>query len=205
MIKYNFLLLLLLISSKVFAQNDSLNLNIEQVLEIVKQYHPVVKQGYITIEKSKANITAARGAFNPIISNYISNKTFDNIQYYNYSNPNISIPTWFGVEVSAGLENLNGNRFDPSETLGKSSYIGASIPLLKNLMMDKRRAYLKQANLYNEMAKTEQQSTINNILMDATSNYWDWVNAYQAYVIVEKNIVISRNRFEMVKKILSKW
>jgi outer membrane protein TolC len=200
MIKYTFFLFLLLFSSKVFAQNDTLKLNIEQVLEIVKRYHPVVKQGYISIEKSKANITVARGAFNPIIGNYISNKTFDNTQYYNYTNPNITIPTWFGVEVSAGLENLSGNRFDPSETVGKSSYIGASIPLLKNLTMDKRRAYLKQANLYNEMAKTEQQSTINNILMDATSNYWDWVNAYQAYVIVEKNLVISRNRFEMVKK-----
>ena len=200
MIKFKYFIYVFLISTQAFAQKDTLKLNIEQVLEIVKRYHPTVKQGYINIENSKANITIARGAFNPIIGNYLAVKTFDNTNYYDYANPNITIPTWFGVEVSTGVKNLAGNRFDPSETSGQSSYLGASIPLLKNLIMDKRRAYLKQANLYNNMAKTEQQSIINNILMEAAKQFWDWVNAYQAFEIVNKNMNLSRQRFEMVKK-----
>ncbi|MCX6185416.1 MAG: hypothetical protein NTU43_00270 [Bacteroidetes bacterium] len=119
MIKYKICLFILFISCQVFGQKDTATLNVEQVLEIVKNYHPVVKQGNINIEKSKASITIARGAFNPIIGNYLTNKTFDNTKYYDYINPNITLPTWFGVEISAGLENLSGNRFDPSETLGQ--------------------------------------------------------------------------------------
>jgi len=191
--------LLLFYSSFAISQNNSSSLNVEQFLEIVRQYHPVVKLSNIGIQKSDADITIARGAFNPIISNVISNKTFSNTPYYDYTNPNVTIPTWYGIEVSAGLENLSGNRFDPSETLGQSSYIGISIPLLKNLVIDKRRAYLQQAKLYNEMAKTEQQAIINNILMEAASQFWEWVNAYEAYNIVQKNLTVSQKRFEMVK------
>jgi outer membrane protein TolC len=191
--------LLLFYSSFAVSQKNSSSLNVEQFLEIVRQYHPVVKLSNIGIQKSDADITIARGAFNPIISNVISNKTFSNTPYYEFTNPNITIPTWYGIEISTGLENLSGNRFDPSETLGQSSYIGVSIPLLKNLVIDKRRAYLQQAKLYNEMAKTEQQAIINNILMEAASQFWEWVNAYEAYNIVQKNLTISQKRFEMVK------
>lgn len=200
MIKYKICLFILFISCQVFGQKDTATLNVEQVLEIVKNYHPVVKQGNINIEKSKASITIARGAFNPIIGNYLTNKTFDNTKYYDYINPNITLPTWFGVEISAGLENLSGNRFDPSETLGQTSYLGANIPLLKNLLMDKRRAYLKQSKVYNNMAITEQQVLINNILMDAAAQYWEWVNTFKAFEIAEKNLVLSKKRFELVKR-----
>ncbi len=200
MIKYKICLFILFISCQVFGQKDTATLNVEQVLEIVKNYHPVVKQGNINIEKSKASITIARGAFNPIIGNYLTNKTFDNTKYYDYINPNITLPTWFGVEISAGLENLSGNRFDPSETLGQTSYLGANIPLLKNLLMDKRRAYLKQSKVYNNMAITEQQVLINNILMDAAAQYWEWVNTFKAFEIAEKNLVLSKKRFEFIKR-----
>ncbi len=192
--------LIFLFLQKSFAQKDSLVLNVEQVILLVKQYHPIVKQANINTEKSKADITISRGAFNPIISNVISNKVFSGSTYYDYINPNISIPTWYGAEVTIGFENLSGNRFDPSETVGQSSYIGLSLPLLKNLVLDKRRAYLKQAKLYNTLAKIEQDAVVNTIILEATTQYWDWVNAYQLYEIVNKNFIVSQQRFEMVKK-----
>jgi outer membrane protein TolC len=184
----------------ILAQNKINTLNAEEYLQMVRQFHPVVKLARIDIEKSNAEIMKARGAFNPIISNYLANKTIGNLNYYNYIHPSITVPTWFGVDISVGIENLSGNRFDPSETIGKTSYVGVSIPLLKNLAIDKRRAYLKQAKLYNEMAFIEQQIAINDILKEAISTYWEWVNAYQGYEIVAKNYTISQQRFEFVKK-----
>jgi outer membrane protein TolC len=191
---------LLLISATTFAQKDSNTLDVVEFLQLVKQFHPIVKQASIQVEKSNADILIARGAFNPIISNVISNKTFDNTNYYNYINPNIAIPTWYGIEVSAGLENLSGNRFDPSETVGKSSYAGISITLLKNLVIDKRRAYLSQAKLYKNMAINEQKVAINNILMEAVAAYWEWANAYKVFEVISKNYEISSQRFGLVKK-----
>ncbi|MBK7887850.1 MAG: TolC family protein [Bacteroidetes bacterium] len=187
-------------SQALYAQDDSATLNVEQVLQIVRQYHPTVKQANLQIKKSDAEITIARGAFNPIIGAIVSNKKLENVTYYDYTNPSLTLPTWFGIEVFAGIENLTGNRIDPSETTGESSYIGLSVPLLKNLIIDKRRAYLKQAKLYKDMAVVEQQAIVNNILMEAASKYWEWVNAYQSYKIVENNYEISKQRFEMVKK-----
>ncbi|HQW96775.1 MAG TPA: TolC family protein [Saprospiraceae bacterium] len=199
--KKSFLLLLVILSSNyLFAQKDSTTLNIEEFLEIVRQYHPAVKLSNIDIKRSEADILIARGAFNPIISNITSNKTFLNTEYYNYFNPNITIPLWYGVDIMAGVENLSGNRIDPTETFGKSSYLGISIPLIKNLVIQKRSAYLMQAKLYKEMTYTEQIALINNIMMEAASQYWQWVNAYQNYQIVDKNLSISLQRFEMIKK-----
>jgi outer membrane protein TolC len=184
----------------LLAQDNANTLHIAQYLQIVRQYHPVVKLSNIAIDQSKADIQIRRGAFNPIINHYAANKTVDNINYYDYTSPNIVIPTWFGVEVSAGIDNLSGNRFDLSETIGQSSYVGVSIPLLKNLIIDKRRAYLQQSKIYNDMTLTEQQIVINNILQDAVSQYWKWVNAYQNYEIVSKSYTNSKLRFDFIKK-----
>ena len=182
------------------AQSDTLTLSANQFLQIVRLYHPVIQLSDLNIEKTKEDIRIAKGAFNPILSNYIANKKFDNSTYYDYINPNISIPTWFGGEIVAGVENLSGVRFDPSETVGQSSYIGVGVPLLKNLIIDKRRAFLKQSKLFKEMASTEKNIIINNILLDAITQYWEWANAYQVYEILNKNYENSKIRFEFVKK-----
>ncbi len=200
MIQYLFSIVVIFCSGVIWAQEDTSTLNVEQVLEIVRQHHPTVKQANINIAKTEAGISIARGAFNPIISNIISNKTLSDTTYYDYLHPNITIPTWFGVEVTAGLENLVGDRLNPSQTVGQSSYIGLNIPLLKNLLMDKRRAYLQQSKLFKEMAFTEQQALVNTILMEAALQYWEWVKAYQYYQIVDQNLTLSQQRFELVKK-----
>lgn len=182
------------------AQSDTTTLNVEELMRIVKQYHPVVKLAAINIEKANADRTIARGAFDPIINTYIANKNFDNKNYYENYSPNITIPTWFGIEVSAGIESLTGQRLDPTETVGQSSYIGLSIPLLKNLVMDKRRAYLLQSRQFQVMSQTEKNAVVNNILMDASAQFWQWVNAYQSYQIISAAEELSRKRFLLVQQ-----
>ena len=58
------------------AQDTLRTLNAEQVLQLVRQLHPVVRIANIGVEKSKAEILNARSAFDPIIRNYISQKNF---------------------------------------------------------------------------------------------------------------------------------
>ncbi len=182
------------------AQDAIKTLNAEQVLALVRQFHPVVQQTSIEIEKSKADITVARGAFDPILSNYVAKKTFNGTNYYNDFSPEIKIPTWYGVELFGGLENLSGSRIDPSSTVGKTSYLGVSIPLAKNLLIDKRRAFLQQAKIFNTMAEVEQRAVINDLLMSAAEAYWNWVKTYQTFVIVRNNVEINQKRVDFVKK-----
>ncbi len=186
-----------------FSQEAIITLNAEQVLHLVRAYHPIARQTSIDIEKAQANILLAKGAFDPILNHYISKKTFDGTNYYSVSSPEIRIPTWYGIEVFGGLENLSGERFDVSETLGKTSYFGLNIPLAKNLLLDKRRAYLQQAKIFNKMALADQRATINNLLMSAMEAYWVWVKAYQTYKIVSENVLVNQRRVEFIKKSLA--
>ena len=196
------LLLLFLPVCQIFGQtSDTLKtLNVEQILGIVRKYHPVVRQTDINIDKSRADLLIARGGFDPVASAYLAKKTFDGTNYYSQASPEISIPTWFGVEIHTGLENLTGNRTDPTMTKGQSSYVGVTVPLAKNLLMDKRRAFLKQARIFNTMALAEQRAVVNDLLMEAVEGYWLWVRAYQTYTLVGANVAVNQTRLELVKK-----
>ncbi len=181
-------------------QVDSLQtLSAKQLMEIVKQFHPIAKQADIFIEKAKADVTIARGMFDPVLANETAEKTFDGTNYYYYNRPELSIPTWFGVEVTAGLEYLSGNRTDPEETKGKTSYVGISVPLAKNLLMDKRRAALQTAKIFREASAIEKRNILNNLLLDAVKTYWTWVQQYQVYKTISDAVVVNEKRVQLVK------
>ncbi len=191
--------LLLLVSSSLKAQDSLKILSALQVMEIVKQFHPVAKQADIFVEKAKTDVTIARGMFDPVLKNETAQKTFDGTDYYYYNRPELSIPTWFGVEVSAGLEYLSGNRTDPVETKGQTSYFGVSVPLAKNLLMDKRRAALQTAKIFRDASAIEKRNILNNLMLDAMNSYWNWVKQYQVYKILTEALTVNEKRVELIK------
>lgn len=192
--------ILLLCISRLVVANDSLKtLSEQQVFEIVKQFHPLAKQADINIEKAKADITSARGMFDPLLSAKLSNKTFGGIEYYNHFQPELKIPTWYGIEINAGLENLRGNRINPEETIGRTSYAGLTIPLAKNLLMDKRRAALRQAKIFRQMSEVEKQTILNDLMLEAMNAYWQWVKQYEVMNVLANAVKVNEKRFELVK------
>lgn len=183
----------------LYSQDSIKTISAEQVMQIVKQYHPVAKQASVLIEKAKADITIARGGFDPLLYNTASQKTFDAVDYYKYNRPELTLPSWFGVEVYVGIENLSGSRTDPTETSGKTSYFGISVPLAKNLLMDKRRAALQTAKIFRQASEAERRNILNNLLLDAMKSYWYWMQYYQAYKILNDAVLVNEKRFELVK------
>ena len=198
LLKYGLLFTVVSITVSVKGQDSLKTLSAKQVMEIVKQFHPMAKQADIFIEKAKADVTIAKGLFDPIFKNESAQKTFDGIDYYYYNRPELSIPTWFGVEVSAGVEYLSGNRTDPMDTKGETSYFGISVPLAKNLLMDKRRAALQTAKIFREASNVEKRNLLNNLLMDVMKTYWSWVQQYQVYKIITDAVKVNEKRVELV-------
>jgi outer membrane protein TolC len=194
------LLVLLLLPATLAAQQQQLKtLAPEQIMAIVRQYHPVVKQANIGVDMARANVTIAKGQFDPVLQFDRNQKTFDGINYYNYSSPELRVPTWYGIEVYAGTESLSGSRTDPQETTGPTSYAGISVPLLKNLVMDKRRAALKQARIFTSLSEAERQSTLNDLQYEAISAYWKWVQHHQVYEILQNAVAVNERRLRLVK------
>ena len=198
LLKYTILFTILSVTISVKGQDSLKTLSAKQLMEIVKQFHPVAKQADIFIEKAKADVTIAKGMFDPVLKNESAQKTFDGNDYYYYNRPELSIPTWFGVEVSAGIEYLSGNRTDPIETKGETSYFGISVPLAKNLIMDKRRATLQTAKIFREASAIEKRNTLNNLLLDAMKTYWNWVQQYQVYKILTDAVKVNEKRVALV-------
>lgn len=192
--------LLLILSTQALVAQDSVHtLSARQVMEIVKRYHPVALQAGILVEQAKADIVSARGQFDPVFENEAAQKTFEGTAYYSYNRPEISIPTWFGIEVKAGLEYLSGNRTDPVDTKGESSYLGISVPLAKNLLMDKRRAALQSAKIFRQASVAERRNMLNQLMLDALKSYWSWVKEYQLYQVMNEAVAINENRFRWVR------
>lgn len=189
----------MVISSAIFAQEKENILTQEQFIDIVLKYHPIAKQADINIEKAKADILIARGEFDPSATASIAQKTFDGIEYYNSVNPEIRIPTWYGIELVAGAENLSGTRNNQEETIGQTSYAGIVVPLAKNLLMDKRRATLQTAKVFKNLSEVEKRSILNDLLLQATKTYWDWAYQYQQLAILNNLISVNEKRFNLIK------
>jgi len=170
-----------------------------EFIDIVRMYHPVMKQAGLLVEKARAGLTAARGGFDPVLSISSDRKTFDGKNYYRYTNPELRIPTWFGVEVKAGLENNGGLFTDPQLSLDRSSYLGVSVPVGRNLLMDRRRAVLQQARIFQDQSRAEQAIIINDLLIDAVDAYWNWVRNYEVFAILRDAVAVNEVRFNLVK------
>lgn len=183
----------------LLAQEGSLYLSKDDVLSIVRQYHPIVKQAGLKVDRNKAEVLAARGGFDPYLKVNKDQKTFDGTQYYSYFNPELKIPTWYGIELKAGAEEVYGSKVFNELTPGKSVYAGVKISALQGLLFDERRATLRKAQAVQEMTEAEQRLTVNNVLFEAVSAYWTWVREYQTYQIYRDVVNVSTARLNFVR------
>jgi outer membrane protein TolC len=180
------------------GKGDTLLLTEQQFLDIVRQYHPVAKQAQLLTEQAKADLLVARGGFDPLLYSDAARKTFDGKLYYSYFNPELKIPTWYGIEIKAGLEDVRGINTDPQQTFGQSSYLGISVPLAKNLLMDKRRAALQQAKIFVSQSRAEQELVLNDLLFDAVVTYWNWADAWRQYELMRQVVQVNEDRMRFV-------
>lgn len=190
-------LLLVSISNVLFSQNT---LSISNTFELMNRFHPIAKQAGLKINLSKASLLSTRGAFDPAF--YIANeqKTFDGKNYFFYANPELKIPTWYGIEIKGGLENNYGDRLSGENTFGKSSYVGISIPLLKDLIIDKRRADLAQSKILVNLNQAERQLIVNDLYLDGASSFWSWTYAYQKQKLFTEVLDKTKNRLDFIKQ-----
>lgn len=181
-----------------FAQDKSLS--IENTLDIVRKYHPVIKQSFLQNEMAKNELRASKGVFDPSIQINNEEKTYDNKLYYKYNTSELKIPLWYGIDFKAGTENNLGERLDPMLTKNKSAFVGVSMDPFRGLIVDKRNSIVKQAKSFVELTKNEQLLVVNDLLLDATSAYWNWVNAYNTNTILTRSVQKNKERYEVIKK-----
>ncbi len=171
----------------------------KEFIATIKKFHPVAKQAAIEVEIAEAEITTSRGVFDPVFSMENNQKEFDGLTYYNHRIAEIKIPTWYGIDLSAGKENITGSRLNPEETKGTLSYLSLSVPLMQNLIIDKRRATLQQAKIFKDLSKVERSIVLNELVREALGNYWHWWAQYAEYTLMQAAVSNANKRFQMIK------
>jgi outer membrane protein TolC len=197
-LKYIFTILFISVFGCAFGQEK--NLSIDNTLDIVRKYHPLIRQSFLRNEISKNELMASKGVFDPIIQINSQEKTFDNKQYYKYNSTELKIPIWYGIDIKAGTENNYGDRIDPTLTKNKSAFVGVSMDPFRGLLVDKRKSIINQANNIVELTKNEQLLIINDLMLDATSAYWNWVSAFYNNALLIKSVQSNKERYEVIKK-----
>lgn len=181
------------------AQDSAKTLSVADFMQIVRQFHPVALQADNTIEQAKAAVLSARGLFDPVLEFTAAEKMFDGKQYYRYTQPQITIPAWYGVALYAGAENVSGTRLNPEETTGRTSYAGIKVSLLQGLVLDKRRAVLQQAKILAQQSTAEKRAVLNNLLRDAVNAYWLWTQKVLFKNTIDGLVAVNEKRLQLVK------
>ncbi|MBL7718471.1 MAG: TolC family protein [Flavipsychrobacter sp.] len=192
------LLIAAVLSLSCSAQDSLVTLNKDEFFAIVKTYHPVAKQAQLTVERADAEVLSARGAFDPTVNSIFQRKTFDGKLYYSYFNPQITVPTWYGLDLKAGVEEVLGDRSPTELTRGKTSYMGLKLNA-NTLLFDSRRATLRQAQSFRKQTEAERALVVNDLLYDALVAYWNWTQQYLVYRTLAETVQLNEERLKFVR------
>jgi outer membrane protein TolC len=80
------------------------------------------------------------------------------------------------------------------------SYLGISVPIGQGLIIDERRAAIRQAQQLSNLAEAERISLINKLLLQAGKDYLDWMVAYNKWRLLEQGQQLALVRFEGIKQ-----
>jgi outer membrane protein TolC len=174
-------------------------LSLPNVLEWVRKYHPVARQAVLITERADAELTAAKGAFDPVVGWDINRKTFDGKNYYDYSNGELQVPFAAPLTLRTGLENTRGLFANPELSSGRTSYFGIEVPLANGLLIDKRRAALQQAKLMKTMSVQDRLAQVNDLLLETYAAYWRWAGAWEINQLISQFAVNAANRLQLVR------
>jgi outer membrane protein TolC len=196
------LIILLLVAPFVFSQRSKETLSFDNYLKIVKAHHPVMQQAGLIPQVAEATLLKAKGGFDPKLFADVSQKYFEGDQYYSIINTGVSIPTWFGLNFYSGYDQTEGTYLSSQLRTPDNGlvYAGVQWTLGQGLLIDQRRADLKQARIFTQMAEQERVMLVNQLLLDASVAYWEWYAAYNSLDFVEEAYQFTETRFQALRQ-----
>lgn len=201
--KYFITLLSVFFFGTLLAQDKEIEvMKFPEYLAYVKQYHPVVRQAQLHLEKGEAELLQARGAFDPKLEVDYAQKQFKGTEYYEILNSTFKIPTWYGLELKAGFEQNEGVYLNPERKVAPEGLFsaGVSVSAAQGLLIDKRRATLRQAKALAKQSLAERNLLISEVLYEASVAYLQWAKLYLELQIYESFLDNAEQRFSGISK-----
>lgn len=168
------------------------------VAAVIRQFHPVVNAAQLAVYRAEAGITEARGAFDPYVNATTDRKQLAGKLYYSYTGAQLVVPTWYGLDLKAGVEEVAGDRVNPEASLGQYSFAGVKFTPT-SVLFDKRRAVLQQAKAVAELTDAERRLAVNDVVFEGVAAYWNWLKEYRQYRILTDALKLNQDRMRFVK------
>jgi outer membrane protein TolC len=193
--------LLVVLACGASAQVDSTIFTYEEYMSYVRAYHPVLVQADLRVQQAEDAVMQSRGQLDPKLYSNFDEKDFDSKIYFDVWESGLKIPTWFGADFMIGYKSNQGDFLNPERNIPEVGQlaIGASMPLLRNLVYNDRRAAITQARVMQESTEEMRRLMINDLFFEATQVYWNWVNTHAAWRINAESVKAAQVRFEAVR------
>lgn len=195
-----------LLGTSVWAQQaDTIPvLKFDEFYRYVLSNHPVVKQAELLTQDAAQQLRLARGGFDPKLEGSYDFKELKGTDYFDKTKVALKIPTWLPIDPKVGFEQNRGEflsqeNFISDSTNNQQIFLGVSVPIGRGLFIDQRRATVRKAKIFQDMAEAEQVKEINKILLTAAKDYWQWYYAYMNYRLTQQGIAIAQDIFDRTK------
>lgn len=191
----------------IFAQSapnlEKVEVRLVDLIDRVVEFHPLIKSANLEINKGKAELLRSRGAFDPTITFQQNQKNFGNVPYYQIQNFALESPTRSGIKFQMGTEYSTGQYLNPMDNAGKAGtqYSGISIPVLRDLLIDKKRADFQKAKTLKTMSFWERELMVNELLNELVQHYIDWQIWTESSNRIELMISNAENRQNGLRKL----
>lgn len=183
-------------------RSDAANaLTLEQVISSVANCYPEIEVAIGEIETANGKVLASWGEFDQIFSAHSISQPLG--FYQNYRNGvGMSRPLFGGGEVY-GTYRIGDGDFEPwygerETNEGGELKAGFSTPLLKNRLIDKRRADLYASGYQRDQVESNVESRLLKYQRFATQAYWDWVASGQAVQVQKKLLQLAEQRVSQI-------
>ena len=173
---------------------------VEDFMVLVARNHPVARAASLWEQKSTAQLGAARGAWDPVVSGAWKEKEYRETPYYNLFSAELDVPTPLGIQFYATVNGARGNYVNPQNYFTEDGVVqlGIDIPLLSGLLYDEQRGAVKIAKTLAGLNKAERDLVLNSLFYEAYSSYVQWTTDYNRLQLLDTVVQIAEDRRDFV-------
>lgn len=184
-------------------------LSLDEVLAWVDRSHPLLKGAGTEKVVARGRMLKALGAFEPTLVNDSEIERFisssdptKSVQTAGFNDTFLDFRDPSGFKGMAGYRKVIGNARIPD--LGfdgnrEQILVGASMPLLRGLMVNPENAELQRSGLADPRADIQVAQTRQDLFLAGASQYWDWIAAWKFADVHKRALKVADDRSKQVE------
>ncbi len=185
------------------ANSDTLRF--AEVLSVINANHPKMQAARLGQQRAMSQLTNSWGSLDWQLGASFDIKQQDGKYKNQQAQAEILFPTYWGPKVSAGFRRSLGFFDNDINTSPSGEYaVTLSVPLWRNVMIDKNRSAILKAEMQLPGAEAFVTAQRNELFVKASEKYWEWSAAFQKLKIADQLLAVSQFRFNSIKSEISK-